>query len=152
MALAVARTSHAPVRRGTTITVTGWEDRHQARGIFSKETSTMTTTSSSCLTSSSESAQIFLKHIDSIPADERCYQIFMHLEENTNGLSRAVQVIEQSGANLQSITILSSPVQHRRIVVLRFADRDLKNVLIDLIQSGYLEVKGCGPRLVPEPL
>ena len=112
----------------------------------------MTTTSFSCLTSSSESARVFLKHIESIPADERYYQIFIHLEENTNALSRAVQVIEQSGANLQSISILSSPVQHKRIVVLSFADRDLKNVLIDLIQSGYLEVKGCGPRVVPEQM
>jgi len=109
----------------------------------------MTNTFPSGVTSPSESAQVFLKHIESIPADERYYQIFIHLEENTNGLSRAVQVIEQSGANLHSISILSSPVQHKRIVVLRFADRDLKNVLIDLIQSGYLEVKGCGPRLVP---
>ena len=107
-----------------------------------------THTFSPCLTSSSESARVFLKHIESIPADERYYQIFIHLEENTNALSRAVQVIEQSGANLHSISILSSPVQHKRIVVLRFVDRDLKNVLIDLIQSGYLEVKGCGPRLV----
>jgi hypothetical protein len=41
-------------------------------------------------------------------------------------------------------------VLHRRIVVLRFADRDLKKVLIDLIQRGYLEVKGCGPRLAPD--
>jgi ACT domain-containing protein len=109
----------------------------------------MTTTSFSCLTPSSESAQAFLKHIESIPADERYYQIFIHLEANTNALSRAVQVIEQSGADLLSISILSSPVQHKRIVVLRFADRDLKNVLIDLIQSGYLEVKGCGPRFIP---
>lgn len=112
----------------------------------------MTTTSFSCLTSSSESARVFLKHIESIPADERYYQIFIHLEENTNALSRAVQVIEQSGANLQSISILSSPVQNKRIVVLRFADRDLRDVLIDLIQSGYLEVKGCGPRFVPEQM
>jgi hypothetical protein len=112
----------------------------------------MTNTSPTCLASSSESAQIFLKHIESVPADERYYQIFIHLEENTNGLSRALQVIEQSGADLHSISILSSPVQHKRIVVLRFAERDLKNVLIDLIQSGYLEVKGCGPRLVPEEM
>ena len=110
----------------------------------------MTNTSPGCLTSSGESAQIFLKHIEGIPADERYYQIFIHLEENTNALSRAVQVIEQSGANLHSISILSSPVQHKRIVVLRLAGSDLKNVLIDLIHSGYLEVKGCGPRLVPE--
>lgn len=112
----------------------------------------MTNTSPSCLKSSSESEQVFLKHIGSIPADERYYQIFIHLEENTNDLSRAVQVIEHSGANLHSISILSSPVQHKRIVVLRFAEKDLQNVLIDLIQSGYLEVKGCGPRLVPEQM
>jgi ACT domain-containing protein len=110
----------------------------------------MTNTSPSCTSLPSQSAQIFLKHIESIPADKRYYQIFIHLEENANDLSRAVQVIEQSGANLQSISILSSPVQNRRIVVLRFADSDVKNVLIDLIQNGYLEVKGCGPRLVPE--
>lgn len=112
----------------------------------------MTNTCPRYPTSPSQSAQIFLKHIESIPADERFYQIFIHLEENTDALSRAVQVIEQSGANLQSISILSSPVQHKRIVVLRFADRDLKNVLIDLIQSGYLEVKGCGPRLFPNQM
>jgi hypothetical protein len=110
----------------------------------------MTNSCSGYPTSPGQSAQIFLKHIESIPADERYYQIFIHLEENANALSRAVRVIEQSGANLQSISILSSPVQHKRIVVLRFADRDLQNVLIDLIHSGYLEVKGCGPRFVPE--
>jgi hypothetical protein len=43
-------------------------------------------------------------------------------------------------------------VLHKGIVVLRFADRDPKIILIDLIQSGYLEVKGCGPRLAPDQI
>jgi hypothetical protein len=53
---------------------------------------------------------------------------------------------------LYTIGILSSPVLHKGIVVLRFADRDPEIILIDLIQSGYLEVKGCGPRLAPDQI
>ena len=69
-----------------------------------------------------------------------------HLEEDGHHLSRALYIIELSGATLDSLSIVPSPATKKKIVVFRFYDRDLKNVVMDLIRNGFLEVKGCGPR------
>jgi hypothetical protein len=99
---------------------------------------------------SNQSAEIFMNHVEAIPADDKCYQIFLHVEEDTHPISRALEVIELSGADLHSLSVQPSPVVNKKILILKFNDRDLKNVVIDFIRSGYLEVKGCGPRSFSE--
>jgi len=89
---------------------------------------------------------IFMTYVEASPAEDDYYQIFLHLEEEGHHLSRALHVIELSGADLDSLSIVPSPATNRKIVILRFNDRDLKSVIIDLIRNGFLEVRGYGPK------
>lgn len=95
---------------------------------------------------SNESQRIFSAFVEALPAEEDFYQIFLHLEDGGHGLSRALKIMELSGAALHSLSVLPSPLMDKKIVVFRFYDTDLKHVILDLIREGFLEVKGCGPR------